>query len=85
MLEDQNTIHGPYVLAQRSRITRHLVLLHFKKSSDVWRTRMFVPIASDSLESDEFHKLQIFLRWQRPQILNPALFPAVDERDPDTV
>lgn len=76
MLETQRGMHGPYRLSPASRVNRHFLLLHFRRGGlfgalGLGAGSVSVPVVRDNVGNERFHLLQIFMRWQRPGVLNP--------------
>lgn len=78
MVETATGLQGPLVLSGNSRVAKDFILLHFRRLSGWYRPGFFVPILRDSLDQESYHTLQIFLRWQKSKVLNPALHPQAD-------
>ena len=87
MVEDDQGMQGPWRLCGGSRVMRDLMVLHFRRGGllpwGLWGHSLRVPVLRDNVlgpggdpdpEGGEarFHLLQIFLRWQRPEVLNPG-------------
>ena len=82
MVECGGGLMGPYVLGKASRVARGGVLFHFcspAKFLAVIYPGVFVPVWRDSIDQEDFHRLQLFLRWQKTKIVNPALFVSGEE------
>ncbi|MCG8672266.1 MAG: hypothetical protein MI867_22865 [Pseudomonadales bacterium] len=71
ILKARKGLLGPYELASSSRITADIIVLHFKRPSRLFEFSKCCLLLPDSIDSEDFRRLQVFLRWQRPQIRNP--------------
>lgn len=75
MLTTNSGLQGPFALAGGSRIAKGIIWLQFKSPRAKFRVNYIVPILRDSLDEDSYRKLQVFLRWQKKAVVNPALHP----------
>lgn len=78
LLETREGLSGPYALSESSWLGRNLLLLQFYRPGSRLKWPLVIPVCRDALDSKQFRYLQIFLRWQRPPLINPALFPEAD-------
>ena len=80
ILTTQKGLLGPFELAPASRMSADLILLHFRTGSRLFAFSRCCVLLADSLDRDEFRRLQVFLRWQRQQIRNPLGAARADAR-----